>query len=358
MSSDRIWILLGKKKNGEASEQEIKELEQLLSSDNDPTYSIDIIEKIWDVPLVFIPGPTLPDNTWNQILGNLNTADKRNIPLYYIGWKKWFTAACLLIAVGALVFEFTASNKNTPVFSPQEGKMSQVSTQQGTKTKIVLADGTMVWLNANSQLTYGNKNFGTDNREVYLSGEAFFDVTKNEKVPFIIHTGAINITVKGTAFNVRAYPGEHSTETSLIRGLVEITTHKDPTRKIILKPNEKIIIPVDEPDYNDQQSSHGPSAGASIYTIMPLKKDSSQVLAETVWLKDKLEFDNEVFEKLAPKIENWFGIKIHFLDEEIKQRRFSGVIEKETLTDMLEAMQLSCHFSYQIKGKELWISKK
>ena len=72
-------------------------------------------------------------------------------------------------------------------------------------------------------------------------------------------------------------------------------------------------------------------------------------------MKPKLEFDNEPFETLGPKMENWFNVKIHFENEAIKKRRFSAVIEKETLTETLDAMRISGHFSYQIKGNELWI---
>jgi len=75
-------------------------------------------------------------------------------------------------------------------------------------------------------------------------------------------------------------------------------------------------------------------------------------------MQPKLEFDNEPLDELAPKMEHWFNIKIHFVNEEMKSKRFSGVIEKETLKETLEAMQLSYHFNYQLKENELWIDKK
>jgi ferric-dicitrate binding protein FerR (iron transport regulator) len=266
------------------------------------------------------------------------------------GWKKWIAAAALLIVIGSpwIIYRI---NKEKPTASGLHPESNNIITQPGSKSKIELPDGTQVWLNANSQLSYGN--FGIQSREVTLSGEAFFDVTKNEKSPFVIHTGSITITVKGTAFNVKAYPNEKTIETSLVRGLIEITTKQDPDRKILLKPNEKIIIPVGEILKEVKSASD-----AAVYTITALRKSVSKEIAETVWLQPRLEFDNEPMDELAPKMENWFNIKIHFLDNEIKSRRFSGAVEKETLKQTMEAMQLSYHFNYKIKDNELWIGVK
>ena len=152
---------------------------------------------------------------------------------------------------------------------------------------------------------------------------------------------------------MKAYPNEKTIETSLVRGLIEITTKQDPDRKILLKPNEKIIIPVGE-----MQKEGKLNPDAAIYTITPLRNDPSKKLAETVWLQTRFEFDNEPMDELAPKMEHWFNIKIHFLDNEIKTKRFSGVVEKETLKQTMEAMQLSFHFNYKIKENELWIGVK
>ena len=84
--------------------------------------------------------------------------------------------------------------------------------------------------------------YGNNLREVTLSGEAYFDVVKNPKKPFIIHTGKINIKVLGTIFNVKSYPGEKTIETSLIKGSIEVSFPSTPSKKIILKPNQKLVI--------------------------------------------------------------------------------------------------------------------
>src|SRR6185437_15475033 len=200
-----------------------------------------------------------------------------------------------------------------------------------------------VWLNGNSQLTYSTADFGKNKREVTLTGEAFFDVVKNEKIPFIIHAINVNITVKGTAFNVKAYPRQRNVETSLIRGLIEITTRQDPERKIIVKPNEKIIIP----EVENEQSNPVPDTSQALYSIARLQKDNHQAIAETAWMQSRLEFDNESFAQIAPKMDSWYSVSIHFADSAISGRRFSFVIEKESLQQTLQALRISYPFNYQ-----------
>jgi transmembrane sensor len=351
MIPERIWILLGKKKNGEAGPDELKELENLVREHPEVVYTNELIEKIWDSPLETVPQMQTGKTTWSKIQANISSGKNNLGRLVRMGrWKKWISAAVVLLVMST-PWIMQRANKNKHFAFPTA--KTNYTTQSGSKSKIELPDGTQVWLNANSQLNYGNGNFGVQGREVTLTGEAFFDVTKNEKIPFIIHTGNITITVKGTAFNVKAYPNEKTIETSLVRGMIEITTRQDPDRKILLKPNEKITIPVDEIKKTEKLTPEAP-----IYTITALHNANTKGPAETIWLQPRLEFDDESMDELAPKMEAWFNIKIHFLNNEIKTRRFSGVVEKETLKQTMEAMQLSYNFNYKIKDNELWIGVK
>jgi ferric-dicitrate binding protein FerR (iron transport regulator) len=333
----------------------------LLSANGGPGYANEIMDKIWESSFRNTPGTALTGNAWQEVEKQINTKSGRIISLHSISRRKWLVAASLLVIVLSAATFFVWNRKTNTVSSvAAQKKINHVITQPGSKSKIELPDGTQVWLNGNSQLSYADGNFGANGREVSLTGEAFFDVvtatTKTgEKNPFIIHTGSITITVKGTAFNVKAYPHAKTIETSLVRGIIEITTKQDPDRKIVLKPNEKIIIPVDTPATEHKKEN---ASGTSVYTITSLYKDKSHIIPETVWIQNKLEFDDEPLGELAPKMEEWFNIKIVFQDEDIKTRKFSGVIEKETLKETLQAMQLSYHFGYTIKGNELYITKK
>jgi len=354
MSSERLWILLAKKKSGEATAGELEELKTLQAANSSSGFSNEIVDKIWTAPIRSIPENNAPADLWQRIESRIAASSRTSV--YIFGYKKWMAAAGILIILTAAAYSYWGSTNDGNPLSGLEN-ISQVSTQPGSKSKLELPDGTQVWLNGNSRLTYSSGSFGNKYREVTLTGEAFFDVVKNEKVPFIIHTGPVNITVKGTAFNVKAYPKEKTIETSLVRGLVEITTQQDPDRKILLKPNEKITIPVDRSKNTGMFSSTSDSAGIALYSITKLKTSDKEP-EEIAWVNSQLIFDNEPMNMLAPKMENWYHIRIHFTSEDIKNRRFSGVIETESLKETLEAMQLSYHFNYELKGNDLWIWDK
>ena len=345
MESERIWILLAKKKTGEATADELFELEQLMSAEN-KGYSNELIEKIWEAPFHSLPEMKLSVTVWQRVSDKINKPSFKVVHLY----KKWMAAAAMIGLMAAFAYFFTTRKIHTASSISQE----RITTAPASRSKIKLPDGTEVWLNSNSQLLYDSANFFKQKREVVLSGEAFFDVVKNEKVPFIIHAANVNITVRGTAFNVKAYPSQKNVETTLLRGLIEITTRQEPDRKIMVKPNEKIIIPaaIETGKIADKQDN------SFLYTISKLKKDEHNAVAETVWMNSKLEFNNESFEELSPKLESWFSVEIHINDTIVKQKRFSGLITKETLIQTLQALQLSYRFAYTIKGTDVWINKK
>jgi transmembrane sensor len=350
-NTDRVWVLLAKKKAGEASAAELLELDRLMEQQELRGQASEVIDKIWEAPLAVQPESRPDARVWEKL-------EKRMAQpaIYRLSGQpvwRWMAAAGVLVVVTSVVLLFGGRRKGLPPEVAVVQKPNLYSTQPGSKSKLDLPDGTQVWLNGNSKLTVADGPFGSTSREVYLSGEAFFDVARNEKIPFLIHTGTIDITVLGTAFNVKAYPGEKNVETALVRGLIEITTHHDPDRKIILKPNEKIIIPTD----TVTAAIRGPQpVASSIYAITALRESKSGLLPDTVWMQRKLEFDDEPFSELAPKMEVWFDIKIRFGSEGIRNKRFSGVIEKETLEETLKDMRLSAPFTYTLKGNELLIN--
>jgi len=345
--ADRLWILAAKKKAGEATNAELEELKALIAENTSSGFSYDIIDKIWDAKFSGADAEVSPV-LWDKI--ESKTGENKN-RRHFISAGAWTVAASLIICITAALLYWSGGDKrNTP---GQHSNLNQVTTQLNSKSRLALPDGTQVWLNGSSKLTYSNGTFGKNDRAVTLTGEAFFDVVKNNSLPFIINTGPVTITVKGTAFNVKAYPGEETIETTLVRGLVEITTLEDPDRKILLKPNEKITIPVNQRAI-DSGSERSSDSTEALYAIRKFKA-AEDAPAEIAWINTQLVFDNEPLARLAPKMESWYRVKIHFVDETLKSKRFSGVIEQETLRETLEAMQLSYHFKYEIRGSELWL---
>jgi transmembrane sensor len=353
MPVERVWILLGKKKSGDATRQELEELQSLLAQYNAPADADEITNKIWDVPLESFPPVKAGPGLWQSIEDRISTRTKRKSIVRKI--QRWSVAASILLLLSASVFyKFFL-----PATPSSKDITSQIDTKPGSKLKIRLPDGTTVWVNGNSHLDYKASEFADKNREVTLVGEAFFDVVKNEKLPFVIHTGSINITVKGTAFNVKAYPDQPTIETALIRGVIEITTRQAPDRKIILKPNEKIVIPVEHARVIPGKIKAADTLlSQPLYAVLKLNSKNPERIAETSWLNNMLEFNNETFEELLPRLESWFNIKIYLEDDIIKKKRFSGLIERETIHQTLQALTRSYAFRYTIAGNEVFINKK
>jgi transmembrane sensor len=379
-STEQIWILMARKLSGEATEVELTELNDLLRQHPHINYSKEILQDLWQ------SRPThdrqYAENKYKELVQQL-----KNMGLdqgqfvqddHYIineapknaGNKKYLFSIFYCLAAFALIagglFYYSANQvpkKDFPAHSTNE-----ISTKKGSKTNLVLPDGTKVWLNASSQLTY-DKNYGNTLREVTLTGEAYFDVVKNKEKPFLIHTTKMDIKVLGTAFNVKCYPGDKTTETSLVRGSIEITL-KDRQEKIMMKPNEKLVLNNDETTAIKntvtvnkdalqkttalRTNTEKPIISLGHLTVFP----ADNTVIETAWVQNRLVFSSETFEEIALKMERWYNVKIAFMDELIKTEHLTGNFEKETITEALNALQLTTKFFYSIKNDNIIINKQ
>ena len=348
IDEDRLWILWAKQQTEELNNDEQAELRRLMEQLPPEARPTATTGDVWNLPLKPYPDEILPVTTWQRIaqVTHSSKAVTRRLGSAYRAAAA--IAVLLMLAAGIGYYELVRKQQNQ--FSQ---KLNQVITEPDSKSQVELPDGTTVWLNRQSTLTYNNEGFGTGHREVTLVGEAFFDVKRNESVPFIINTSDIRIKVKGTAFNVKSYPDAKLVETSLVRGLIEITTRKDPDRTILLRPNEKFTLNrKEETSPNNRNIVHDSAAFIS-YTVTRLKNSQGTEPAETAWMKQRLVYNDETFEELAPKLESWYNIRIVFQDPRLKKKRFTGVLEKESLDQLLRIMQLSSEFDYTISGDEL-----
>ncbi|MFD0751824.1 FecR family protein [Mucilaginibacter calamicampi] len=237
------------------------------------------------------------------------------------------------------------------------------TTSPGEKERLVLADGTIVMLNAGTTLRYP-LSFGSKNREVYLNGEAFFEVHKDREHPFIIHTKKMNVRVLGTVFNIKSYDDAPQSETSLIQGSIEVTINDRKADRIILKPKEKLVIenaPASQLLTNKPTGRNlkavieGTQYSLTNLTYLP-NIDSAAV--ETLWLKDKLVFKNEDFESIAADMERWYGIQIVFEHEQLKHLRFTATFEKNTtVSSALRSLRAAEPFQFKKKSLTFYISK-
>jgi len=252
-------------------------------------------------------------------------------------------AAAAAVIAGILVWTFTGTHKQLP-----GGKLmavNQYANKAGQRQQVVLPDGSRVILNAASNMRLGPQ-FKEGQREVYLEGEAFFEVTPDATRPFTVYMKDASIRVLGTSFNARSYTGEDYTETALIKGSVEITLKKE--NKIIrLQPSQKLLYKAASPDSIVQTTTTATPAKKYL-AVTPLTidpRDSS--VAEVAWMENKLVFFDEPLDQLAKRLERWYGIKIRIENQDMKQLRFSGAFEKEDLPKVLQVLQLTMPFHYR-----------
>lgn len=373
MQRDRIWTLMARKLSGEATQAEILELEALIKSHPEFDMPTQFVSEYWSIPTEseedFLEATFHLHNEKLKSKGyHLNTIESETGSLKYQDIdkkkknRKWFVAGFVSLACITIIFSnfyyktFSTSTNTQPIAK------SEVSTKNGSRSKIQLPDGTSVWLNSSSKLTYDNENFGATIREVSLVGEAYFDVVKNPSKPFIIHTSKMDIKVLGTVFNVKSYPTDKTTETSLIHGSVEVTLN-DRQEKIMLKPNEKLIINNDDSkalDANTGTKSKKvfttvtkPIIELSHLTLYP----SDNSIVETGWVNNKLIFTNETLEDIAAKMQRWYSKTIIIKNEKLKKELLTGSFQNETMQQALKALQFTTRFNYRIEKDTITITK-
>jgi transmembrane sensor len=211
---------------------------------------------------------------------------------------------------------------------------------RGSKAMTVLPDGTVVWLNAGSKIEY-KMPVNELVREVRIEGEAYFHVSKDPEHPFTVNAGDLIIKAYGTQFNVKAYSEEKEVETTLVEGSVSVEIKDKPSNKTMLKPNDQAIYfkPTSERSGNFLVTK---GIDPSLYTL---------------WINDRLQIKGETLEDLAVILERKYDVTIHFDDNSLKDLRFTGIIENETIEQILELIKISSNVDYRIEGRKIMLSR-
>ncbi len=244
--------------------------------------------------------------------------------------NRFLKYAAIFIAILALPFSYYIGTRN----AKPDNSTTTISCAFGDKSSIILPDSSRVWLNSGSKITF-NSNFKSGARGVMLEGEAFFSVTSDKAHPFRVKTSDIDIEVLGTKFDVKAYPDENLVSATLVEGSLAISSLYQSTR---LKPNQKLVFRKESKKMSLQEIS-----------------DTS---VETEWKDGRLVFRNESLGELAPKLRRWFDVDIVFADEWVKQRRFTGVLERESILEVISYFDLSKYVECRIQGNKLIIKSQ
>ncbi|WP_419033176.1 FecR family protein [Dysgonomonas gadei] len=286
-------------------------------------------ENIYDSPEQSVRADK--DKIWSGISSHIRTSLPVKSYTRKILIKVAGIAAMLAIIVGVAATVFVKSTIDSAFLSQS---VTTIETRQGQKMQMTLPDGTKVWLNSGSKLTYAG-DFNRSERIVNLEGEAFFNVTKNQSKKFKLRTSGVDIVVKGTSFDVSAYNDDREISVSLLEGKVVIT---DKTGKYMtdLNPDELAII----------------SRQNLKYTLF---KDDANTYRS--WTEDQLIFYNEDIYEVAKKLERWYGINIKLVNPNEKQK-YTFSVKTESLRELLELFNKLTPIDYKINGKEVTIINK
>lgn len=336
INEELFTTLAARKLAGEATTAEQQELESMLQEYPELRERYQLLQQYFTVSSYHSSSETelALQRTMSRISSNNNiTPVKRMFPWKWAG----VAAAAILISAVAIV-----------VLRPKQqqmevAKLMERQNGKATKATIELADGSKIWLNADSKLSYPEV-FNGNTREVFLTGEAFFDIAANPKKPFIVHLSSGSIHVLGTSFNIRAYENE-AVQTSVKTGKVAFIPAYEAGKKpdtIYITPDEKVTyrkaVADDEAD------------DAIVREITSAEDDKA-------WTEGRLVFRDKTLEEIASELERTFGKKVSFGSDAPRYYRLTGAFQDNSLQDIMYYLARSKAFHYTITDSTLLITE-
>ncbi|MBS6577301.1 FecR family protein [Parabacteroides goldsteinii] len=275
------------------------------------------------------------EDAYSRFLSRTRQIPQKEKTVKKLSLHKFFYGAAA-VALLCLI-SFASYRTGTEQVKKQFAEMV-VEAPLGSKTRLYLPDGTLVWLNAGSTITY-SQGFGVEERKLKLSGEGYFEVTRNKQLPFEITTKELQLRVLGTKFNFRNYPEDEEVSVSLLEGKVSLRNYLKNDALCYLEPDQKAIL-------NKKNGKLMVSASEARYT------------AE--WTNGFLFFDEELLPDIIKELERSYNVKIYIEDESLKTFRFYGnfVRKEQTIQEILEMLASTGKLEYKIEGKTVRLSSR
>jgi ferric-dicitrate binding protein FerR (iron transport regulator) len=254
------------------------------------------------------------DSTTRQVMLQIQ---KKSFASYF--FHQYSRVAAILIVPLLLLSIWFLWNKG-PNRQDALAAIQEVSCPLGARTKFVLSDGTKVWLNAESTLKFP-VSFVSDHRTLELTGEAYFEVAKDQDKPFTVKARQSRVKVLGTAFNFRSYPGDKEIEVVLTKGRLLLESDFSPSpQNTVLTPGSRVVVDKKE--------------GKMTLSTEPLEK-------YVAWHQGRLVLDECPIQEVAQKLERWYGIEVIVEDENLLSYRFTSTFEDEPIQQVLCLLELS-----------------
>lgn len=250
----------------------------------------------------------------------------------YKWYRTWSVAAVAIVLLGLITVTayWQGSRQIQSNFSD-----IVVEAPLGSKTKLTLPDGSTVWLNAGSKMIY-SQGFGVSDRRLAFQGEGYFEVEKNDEMPFLVQTHDVNVTVVGTKFNFRNYPEDEEAVVELLEGKVALENQLKEEAVRYLSPNEKMVL-------------HKATGEMDI--------TSAKVKEATLWTENILLFDEDLLPDIVRKLERSYHVRIEIENEDLKQARFYGQFNQleQNIYEVLDMLVETGRLEYQEKDKVIYL---
>ncbi len=323
MAPKAPWHIFFKCFQNQATPEELAEIKNWLGKDIDNLEMLDEVFNIYSISTV-LPPPLNPDTqkAWSKI------DQKISLKNSFIFKLRYAAAIAAVLVLGLALWGFIDNYLRLDQLSHQ---FTEIYTLPGQKTNVTLPDGSKVWLNSASMLKYPT-DFNTREREVVLTGEAFFDVHKDKSKRFRVKCGGLNVDVYGTSFNVKNYPDEYIQEVTVAEGIVGITSNSKEIKQIT----------------KGEQATLNKESGEVIFD-----KENADVVA--AWKNNELIFRNTPIEEVIKALESWYGVKISIDNQMVGGHNYTFKIKTESFKDVLEMMQVMTPFEFKINGEDVEI---
>ena len=259
---------------------------------------------------------------WVSYIGDIEGRSSRLSSRRDRRWGWLAVACCMILAICGFALKLYVDNQQ---FIRQSKQLISINTGKHERVTVSLPDGTSVKLNSESTLSYA-QDFGTEHRQVFLSGEGYFMVAHDAEKKFVVNNEFLDVTVHGTTFNVNAYHDQKEVEVALIEGKVAVAAHDRDLRPVVLAPNTKAIYDKTTRTFNIRPTS----------------------MIETAWISDVLVFKSQPIGNVLRVLEKKFDVKIIVSERFDTEDTYTGYFDDESLSEILYVLKSHYGFKYQI----------
>jgi transmembrane sensor len=326
MEQKTPWHIFFKSFQNQATPEELVEINNWLAKDVENQKLFEEVYHIFTVSTILPPSLTLDvQKAWDKVDQKIFIkSPSRKLLLF----RPLHSSIAAIIVLGLLIFEIINNYRNDHCFARQ---YTEVITLPGQRTSVILPDGTKVWLNSASTVKYPSI-FNKKDREIILTGEAFFEVHKDKSKRFRVNAGALKVDAYGTSFNIKNYPEENIQSVTVADGIVGISDNSGEIKRIVRGDNISLNKKSGEIEFN---------------------KENPELIA--TWKNGELIFRNTPVEEVLKSLESWYGVRIIVDKQIIDSHNYTFKIKTESFTEVLAMMQIMTPFEYKINGKDVVI---